>query len=605
MNIIGISAFYHDSAVALIQDGKIVYASQEERFTRKKHDFRFPTNAFNDLLEKNSLTPEDIDHVVFYEKPFLKFDRLMSTYMQFAPFGIKSFIKAMPVWFKEKLFIKSIIYDKTKCKSIKFVKHHESHAASAFFPSPFEEAAVITLDGVGEWDTLTVGSGKGSKIELKKTLKFPNSLGLLYSAFTYFCGFRVNSGEYKLMGLAPYGEPKYTDKIIENLMDLKEDGSFCLDLNYFNYHTGLTMTSKKFDTLFGAEPRKAETALRQIDMDLAASIQKATEIIMEKIVITAKKEIGGDNLVLAGGVALNCVANGKVLKKQIFKNVWIQPASGDAGGALGAALMYWYNTLGNKRISPNNIDDSQSGSFLGPEYSSNEIEAYLKSKDIRYKKLENNEKANVIANLIKDQKVIGLFNGRMEFGPRALGHRSIIGDARSEEMQKIMNVNIKFRESFRPFAPSVLEENVNDYFDFDYQSRYMLLVYDVLKDKRSASEEDINKIEGLDKLNVIKSTVPAITHVDFSSRVHTVNKKFNPFYYEVISEFNKLTGCPVIINTSFNVRGEPIVNTPDNAYQCFLHTNMDYLLLEDYLIEKLDSDKIDITDDWLKKFPLD
>ncbi len=602
MLILGISAFYHDSAVALIKDGDIIYAAQEERFSRKKHDHSFPEKALKNALEYTGYNFDNIDAVVFYEKPFLKFDRLMSTYMQFAPKGVKSFIQAMPVWFKEKLFIKHLIQEKTGKDKIFFTKHHESHAAAAFYPSPFKKAAIITVDGVGEWDTLTIGRGNENKIIIEKTIEFPHSLGLLYSAFTYFTGFRVNSGEYKLMGLAPYGEPIFVNKIYDNLIDVKQDGSFRLNMDYFNFHTGLTMTNTRFSNLFNSKPRKPETSIRQIDMDLAASVQVVLEETMEKIVKHTKKIIGGDNLVLAGGVALNCVANGKILKKQIFKNIWIQPAAGDAGGALGAAYYYWYNYLGNQRKA-DNINDAQKGSFLGPAYSNNEIKTFLEKNNIKYVELKENEIPDKVADLIEKQKVIGIFHGRMEFGPRALGHRSIIGDARSKEMQKIMNLKIKFRESFRPFAPSVIEEKTGEYFDYNYPSRYMLLVYNIKKEKRKVDKKIVEKQRGLKKLDIEKSDIPAITHVDFSARVHSVDSKTNNFFYKIINSFYKKTGCPVVINTSFNVRGEPIVNNPEDAYKCFKNTNMDYLLLENYLIKK--TGKIEIDENWIKNFPLD
>jgi len=604
MTILGISAFYHDSAVAIIKDGNILYAAQEERFTRKKHDQRFPKEALRNAYEFTGLTPKDIDYVVFYEKPFLKFDRLLSTYVHFAPRGLRSFLSAMPVWFKEKLFIKQIIADQTLSEKILFVKHHESHAASAFYPSPFEEAAIITIDGVGEWDTLTIGKGKGNRIDINKAIQFPHSLGLLYSAFTYFNGFRVNSGEYKLMGLAPYGEPKYVKLIYDHLIDVKSDGSFRLNLDYFNYHVGLTMTNRKFNKLFRAKPRKAETPIRQLDMDMAASIQVVLEEIIEKLVKHTKKEIGGENLVLAGGVALNCVANGKILKKQIFKNIWIQPASGDAGGALGSALFVWFRHLDNKRLVKSN-PDGQCGSFLGPVFKEEEIQKFLDSHHISYLKLKNEEIPAKLAELLDSEKVIGLYHGRMEYGPRALGHRSIIGDARSEKMQKIMNIKIKFRESFRPFAPSILEEEVNKYFDFHQPSPYMLLVYDVIPEKRQELPKEAKDKKGLEKLEPIRSIIPAITHVDYSARIHTVNRTVNPFYYNIIKAFFQRSGCPVIINTSFNVRGEPIVHSPEDAFNVFRNTDMDYLLLESFLIEKKDQARKRIDYEWVKKFPLD
>jgi carbamoyltransferase len=604
MNILGISAFYHDSAVALVRDGDILYAAQEERFTRKKHDQSFPEHALKDMLNFCQMSYKDIDYVVFYEKPYLKFERLFSTYTQFAPLGIRSFLHSMPVWFKKKLFIKQTIMENTKSDNILFVKHHESHAASAFYPSPFNQAAILTLDGVGEWDTLTIGQGIGDRITLKKSISFPHSLGLLYSAFTYFTGFRVNFGEYKLMGLAPYGEPKYVSLIYDHLIDVKSDGSFRLNLDYFNYHVGLTMTNKRFNRLFNAKPRKPETELRQVDMDLAASVQFVIEEIIKKIVNYTKKEIGGDNLTLAGGVALNCVSNGKILKQQIFKNVWIQPASGDAGGALGAALYTWYCQLGNKRVA-DNVNDFQKGSFLGPEFSREEIKEFLDQNRLEYVELTEDQVPLKIAELLVNQKVIGLFHGRMEYGPRALGHRSIIGDARSEKMQKILNIKIKFRESFRPFAPSIMEEKVSEYFDFGHASPYMLLVYDVLENKRETiSAKDKNKV-GIKRLNVVRSVVPAITHVDFSSRIHTVNKHVNAFFYYIIKEFYHKTGCPVIINTSFNVRGEPIVCSPLDAYNCYKNTDMDFLLLDRFLLQKRLEDRKNIDYNWIKNFPLD
>jgi carbamoyltransferase len=604
MTILGISAFYHDSAVAIVKDGHILYAAQEERFTRKKHDPRFPASALARAYEFTGLSPRDIDNVVFYEKPFLKFDRLLSTYVQFAPRGIRSFLSAMPVWFKEKLFIKQLIAEQTGCEKIFFVKHHESHAASAFFPSPFNEAAVITIDGVGEWDTLTIGKGLANRIDIKKTIRFPHSLGLLYSAFTYFNGFRVNSGEYKLMGLAPYGEPRYVNTIYDNLLDVKADGSFRLNLDYFNYHVGLTMTNRKFNRLFGAGPRKAETPIRQLDMDMAASIQAVLEETVEKIAHYTKKEIGGNNLVLAGGVALNCVANGKILRKQIFEKVWIQPAAGDAGGALGAALYLWYHHQDNPR-SADEKHDLQAGSFLGPSFSEESIQGFLEENHVRYKKLENDEIPGIVAELLDSEKVVGLYHGRMEFGPRALGHRSIIGDARSENMQKIMNIKIKFRESFRPFAPSLLEEEVGNYFDFHQASPYMLLVYDVKEGKRRLLPQGAAAKTGLEKLSVARSLIPAVTHVDCSARIHTVSETVNPFFYHIIRAFFQKTGCPVIINTSFNVRGEPIVNSPAEAFKVFANTDMDYLLLERFLIEKRDEERKKIDYQWIKQFPLD
>ncbi|MBU4267999.1 MAG: carbamoyltransferase [Acidobacteria bacterium] len=606
MLILGISAFYHDSAVCLIDDGKLIFAAQEERFSRKKHDSEFPEKALKRCLEYCGITAVDLDGVVFYEKNFTKLDRLFSTYMQFAPAGIRSFLSAVPVWAKQKIFIKEIIREKLGRDDlpIYFTNHHEAHIASAFYPSPFQAAAVITVDGVGEWDTLTIARAAGSDFSILKRITFPHSLGLLYSAFTYFTGFKVNSGEYKLMGLAPYGEPVYRDLILQELIDVKDDGSFRLNLKYFNFHTGLTMTGKKFAKLFGVNRRKPETELRQVDMDLAASIQLVLEEIMEKIVRYAKAHIASDNLCLAGGVALNCVANGKILKKQIFKNIWIQPAAGDAGGALGAALYFWHKHLKNKRQANGDVS-AQGGSFLGPHYSAAEIKAFLEEKQIKYQEFERAELCRTVAQLIADQKVIGFFQGRMEFGPRALGGRSIIGDARSAAMQSKMNLKIKFRESFRPFAPSMLEEFTGEYFDFHHPSPYMLLVYDINEKYRTPIAAEAGGKKGLAKLSVTRSTVPAITHVDYSARLHTVNRKTNPYYYDVISAFRQLTGCPVIINTSFNVRGEPIVESPADAYRCFSRTNMDYLVLENFLIEKKQQDFIDIDEDWMKEFPLD
>ncbi len=606
MNVLGISAFYHDSAVALVRDGRIAYAAQQERFTRKKHDPEFPQEALVDCLATCGLKPEEIDHVVFYEKPFLKMDRLFSTYMQFAPRGIASFLKAVPLWTKHRIFIKEIIREKLGRPDapVLFTTHHDAHIASAFFPSPFQEAAVITLDGVGEWDTLTIARAEGGDFRVLKRMVFPHSLGLLYSAFTYFTGFKVNSGEYKLMGLAPYGQPRYRDLILEKLIDLKEDGSFRLNLDYFNYHVGLTMTNGRFARLFGAKPRKPETPIRPVDMDLAASIQAVLEEIVERIARHAKALTGSDNLCLAGGVALNCVANGKVLKKQIFKNVWIQPAAGDAGGALGAALDVWHRHLKNPRQADGRRD-AQQGSFLGPSYPREAILAFLKEKGIPYSELPRPEMARKVAELIDGQKVVGFFQGRMEFGPRALGGRSIIGDARSSEMQSKMNLKIKFRESFRPFAPSMLEEQVGEYFDFDHPSPYMLLVYNLQEKHRRRLTAEEKARTGLDQLYNLRSGVPAITHVDNSARLHTVSREVNPYYYAVIEEFYRRTGCPIIINTSFNVRGEPIVNSPQDAYRCFMRTNMDYLVLEDFLIEKQEQEFIAVDEEWMKEFPLD
>ncbi|MBN1783076.1 carbamoyltransferase [bacterium] len=605
MNILGISAFYHDSAACLVQDGQITAAAQEERFTRKKHDHSFPKNAVNFCIRHAGLTTDQVDIVAFYDKPFIKFERILETYMAYAPIGIQSFIKAMPLWIKEKLWMKEYIKKELNYEGkIIFPEHHESHAASAFFPSPYQEAAFITMDGVGEWATASYGTGRDNEIEIYADIRFPHSLGLLYSAFTYYTGFKVNSGEYKVMGLAPYGEPKFRDLILSELIDLKEDGSFKMNMKYFNYCAGLTMTNRKFDRLFGGPPRRPETRLTQRDMDLARSVQDVTEEVMMRMARHVHKETGLKNLCLAGGVALNCVGNGKILREGPFENIWIQPAAGDAGGALGAALFAWYQVLGNPRQS-DNVHDVQSGSYLGPEYGEDAIEAYLKENDIPYTKLKENEIPEKIADLIADEKVIGWFQGRMEFGPRALGGRSIIGDARSPKMQEIMNLKIKFRESFRPFAPSVTIDKVSDYFELDRESPYMLLVAPVRKEIRREMTSDENSYFGLEKLHVVRSSVPAITHVDYSARVQTVNPDTHPLYYQMIQTFDKKYKCPVIINTSFNVRGEPIVCAPHDAYLCFMRTNMDYLIMGSYLLEKTDQKPLDKDIDWLKEFELD
>jgi carbamoyltransferase len=606
MLIAGISAYYHDSAVALVRDGKIVFAAQEERFSRKKHDSGFPARALEQCFRYSGVKAQDLDYVVFYEKNFLKFERLLSTYMQFAPRGLRSFLSAIPLWAKQKLFIKEFIREKIGRDDVPilFPTHHEAHIASAFYPSPFNDAAVITIDGVGEWDTMTIASARDNDFEIRKRITFPHSLGLLYSAFTYFTGFKVNSGEYKLMGLAPYGEPKYADLIKKELIDIREDGSFRLDLKYFNYHTGLTMTGRRFAKLFGAPRRLPETPIRAVDMDLAASIQKVLEEIMEKIAVHARELVGSDNLCLAGGVALNCVANGKILKTRVFENVWIQPAAGDAGGALGSALAVWYKYLKNPRQADGQ-SDSQQGSFLGPSYSTEEIRRFLEEQKIKYTEMPRSDLSRKVAELVAAQKVVGFFQGRMEFGPRALGGRSIIGDARSPEMQSKMNRKIKFRESFRPFAPSMLEEHTGEYFDFHHPSPYMLLVYDVHEKFRNPLSEEDKKRSGLNKLPIIRSVVPAITHVDYSARLHTVNRETNPYFYDVIDHFYRLTSCPIIINTSFNVRGEPIVESPRDAYRCFMRTNMDYLVLENFLVEKREQDFIPEDESWMKEFPLD
>ncbi len=606
MLIAGISAYYHDSAVALVRDGNVVFAAQEERFSRKKHDSGFPAMALEQCFRYSGVSAQDLDYVVFYEKSFLKFERLLSTYMQFAPRGWRSFLSAIPIWVKQKLFIKEFIREKIGRDDIPilFPTHHEAHIASAFYPSPFNDAAVITIDGVGEWETMTIASARDNDFEIRKRITFPHSLGLLYTAFTYFTGFKVNSGEYKLMGLAPYGEPKYVGLIKKELIDIRGDGSFRLNLKHFNYHTGLTMTGRRFEKLFGAPRRLPETPIRAVDIDLAASIQKVLEEVMEKIALHARELVDSDNLCLAGGVALNCVANGKILKKRIFENVWIQPAAGDAGGALGSALAVWYKYLKNPRQADGR-HDSQRGSFLGPSYTSEEIRRFLEEQNIKYTEMARPDLSRRVAELIADQKVVGFFQGRMEFGPRALGGRSIIGDARSPAMQSKMNRKIKFRESFRPFAPSMLEEHTGEYFDFHHPSPYMLLVYDVREKFRHPLSDEEKKRSGLDKLPIVRSVVPAITHVDYSARLHTVNRETNPFYYDVIDHFYRLTSCPIIINTSFNVRGEPIVESPQDAYRCFMRTNMDYLVLENFLIEKREQDFIPEDESWMKEFPLD
>jgi carbamoyltransferase len=586
--ILGISAYYHDSAAALVVDGKIAAAAQEERFTRIKHDHAFPTNAIAYCLREAGLRPRDLDYVGFYDKPFLKFERILETYLAFAPAGFRSFLKAMPLWMRQKLHLPREIRRELSGeyrRRIVFTEHHESHAASAFFPSPFEEAAILTLDGVGEWATASFGVGRGNRVELSHELQFPHSLGLLYSAFTYFCGFKVNSGEYKLMGLAPYGTPKYTEEILDKLLDLKDDGSFRLDLSYFNYCQGLTMTSRRFDGLFGGPPRTPESPLTQREMDIAASIQKVTEEIVLRAIRHLHGRTGMKNLCLAGGVALNCVGNGRIMREGPFERIWIQPAAGDAGGALGTALFVWYQLLGNERRVQE--PDGQTGSLLGPSFSAEEIRTFLDGTGAVYRCVDDDgELDREIVDLIEKERVVGLLQGRMEFGPRALGCRSIIGDARSRNMQSVMNLKIKFRESFRPFAPIVLRERVSDYFEMEDKadSPYMLLVADVAEGKRLAVSDDGAK--GLDKLKVIRSEVPAITHVDNSARVQTVDPVRHQRLHRLMRCFEECTGCPVMINTSFNVRGEPIVCTPEHAYHCFMGTDMDVLVLENFLLLK-------------------
>jgi carbamoyltransferase len=605
MYILGISAYYHDSAACIVKDGEILAAAQEERFTRKKHDHHFPKHAIDFCLNYAGIKSSHLDLVAFYDKPFLKFERLLETYLAYAPVGIKSFIKAMPLWIKEKLWMKDLISKELGYEGkIIFPEHHESHAASAFFPSPFHDAAILTMDGVGEWTTTSYGVGKGNSLELLADIKFPHSLGLLYSAFTYYTGFKVNSGEYKVMGLAPYGEPKYKKLINDHLIDVKEDGSFRMNMDYFNYCAGLTMTNEKFNKLFGGQPRVPETKLTQKEMDLARSLQDVTEEIVIKMGNHVYKETGLKNLCLAGGVALNCVANGKLLREGPFENIWIQPAAGDAGGALGAALIGWYNYLENERIVYGE-SDLQNGSFLGPVFSEKEIKNFIDSKNIKAEKFSDDGLIKKVSELIASEKIIGWFDGRMEFGPRALGARSIIGDARSPEMQAKMNIKIKFREGFRPFAPSVLYEKVGEYFEIDSESPYMLLVADVKKERRRMMTNDEEKLWGIEKLNIVRSDIPAITHVDYSARLQTVHKETNPKYYKLIEQFEKDTGCAVIINTSFNVRGEPIVCTPEDAYKCFMRTNIDYLVLGNYLLAKEDQKPFEKDIDWKKEFVLD
>ena len=599
MYILGVSAFYHDSAACLIHDGKIIAAAQEERFTRKKHDARFPQNAIRYCIKEASIDPSEVDHAVFYEKPFIKFERLLETYLAFAPKGFRSFASAMPLWIKEKLFQKSILikelseslgYDVNWQERLLFSEHHLSHASSAFYPSPFENAAVLTLDGVGEWTTTSLAVGKGKELNVIKEIHFPHSLGLLYSAFTYYTGFKVNSGEYKVMGLAPYGEPKYADLIKEKLIKVADDGSFQLDMSSFDYATGLTMTNKKFDELFGGPPRQSESKLTQREMDLAASVQKVTEEIVVKLARGIAKETGEKNLCLAGGVALNCVANGILLREKIFDNIWIQPAAGDAGGALGAALATWHVHHAKERITSVNRDEMK-GAYLGPEFTDEEIQKSLDDCGAKYHKLNDEDLIEKIATMLSEEKAIGWMQGRMEFGPRALGGRTIIADPRSPYMQKQLNLKVKYRESFRPFAPSVLREHVHEWFEHDSDSPYMLIVADVKEDKRRAMTDEEKALFGIDKLNVPRSSVPAITHVDYSARIQTVHENTNSRYHSVISKFYEKTGCPLVVNTSFNVRGEPIVCTPDDAFKCFVGTELDVLAVGNYLLLKEEQDQ--------------
>ncbi len=609
-SILGISAFYHDSAACILKDGEIVAAAQEERFTRKKHDPNYPHNAIEFVLNYANLKLNEVDQIVFFEKPFLKFERLLETYVAFAPRGFVSFAKAMPLWIKEKLFQKNFLFNQLKehdknyksDKNIFFSDHHLSHAASAFFPSPFKEAVILTADGVGEWATTTIAVGKDNHLEIKKEIHFPHSLGLLYSAFTYYTGFKVNSGEYKLMGLAPYGTPIYEDKI-KQLIDIKDDGTFRLDQRYFNYATGLTMTNRKFDVLFGQKPRNPQNEkITQFHMDIAASIQKVTEDIMINLAKSIRNEFGIKNLCLAGGVALNCVANGKILQKKIFDNIWIQPAAGDAGGSLGAALALWYIDQGNKRsVNPN---DDMKGSYLGNEFNQDEIEKNLKSIGANFETFKYEELIDKTAEFLSNEKAIGWFQGRMEFGPRALGARSILGDPRSDKMQKNLNLKVKYRESFRPFAPSVLREDLSEWFDMNVDSPYMLLVANINSKKKIEMTSEQKKLFGIDKLNIKRSEIPAVTHVDYSARIQTVTRNNNNRYYDLISKFNEKTGCPVIVNTSFNVRGEPIVNTPTDAFNCFMGTELDYLIIGNCILDKKKQDQ-SLKKDYTTEFELD
>ena len=611
MNILGISAFYHDSAAAIIIDGEIIAAAQEERFTRKKHDSSYPFNSIEFVLKFSGLKLKDVDHIVFYEKPFLKFERLLETYVAFAPKGFKSFCKAMPIWLREKLFQKNLLLNELKKhdknfidnNKILFSEHHLSHAASAFYPSPFEEAIVLTADGVGEWATTTVALGKGNNLEIKKEIHFPHSLGLLYSAFTYYTGFKVNSGEYKLMGLAPYGEPIYIDKIVNHLIDIKDDGTFRLNLDYFDYATGLTMTNKKFHNLFGEKPRNPKNQqITQFYFDIASSIQKVIEDIMVKLAKSLKQEFSIPNLCLAGGVALNCVANGKIIKEKIFDNIWVQPAAGDAGGSLGAALALWYIEQNNPRkINP---ADSMKGSYLGPTYTQEIIEKELEKNGAKFEVLTEEEIINKTVDDLANGLAIGWFQGRMEFGPRALGSRSILGDARSSDMQKNLNLKVKYRESFRPFAPSILKDDLSDWFELDIDSPYMLFVANVNSNKTINMSQNQKKLFGIDKLNIKRSEIPAVTHVDYSARIQTVYEETNPIYFKLLKRFKEKTNCPVIVNTSFNVRGEPIVNTPTDAFNCFMGTELDKLVIGNCYLEKIKQNTA-LIKDYTEEFELD
>ena len=627
MYILGISAYYHDAGVALIKDEKIIAAVQEERFTRKKQDDSFPKESIRYCLEEANITLDDIDFIAFYDKPFIKFERLLTTYFAEAPHGLQSFLLSIPVWLKDKLFLKETLarefkslfltlypdkekeakaFKKRVLKKFMFGEHHQSHAASAFYPSPFEEAAILTIDGVGEWSTTSLAYGKGNKIEFLKEINFPHSLGLLYSAFTYYTGFKVNSGEYKVMGLAPYGKPVYVDLIKEHLIDIKEDGSFKLDMSYFNYTTGLTMTNQKFADLFGEAPRKSEGTLTQREMDLAASIQAITEEVMIKLARHAKEVTGSENLCLAGGVALNCVGNGKLLREGIFNNLWIQPAAGDAGGALGGAYSVYYQELDHPRtVNPQEMDKMQ-GAYLGPKFSDEEIKNYLDEIDAVYEYVNDEDLlVDKVSDALATNKVVGWHYDRMEFGPRSLGHRSIIGDPRSQEMQSTMNLKIKYRESFRPFAPSVLAEKVNEWYELDTASPYMLLVAPVKKSKQIPMSKEQESLFGIEKLNIPRSDIPAVTHIDYSARIQTVHKETNLRYHKLISKFEEKTGCATIVNTSFNVRGEPIVCTPEDSYRCFMRTEMDVLVIDNYILHKEKQPNFEDKGNWQEEFELD
>lgn len=612
MHILGISAYYHDSAAALVRDGVIVAAAQEERFSRKKHDARFPRMAVDYCLREAGLKLKEVDYIVFYDKPLIKFERLLETYLAYAPKGFRSFLAAMPVWLKEKLFLKTTMkkeladlaqLDISELPPLLFNAHHHSHAASAFYPSPFDKAAVLCMDGVGEWATTSVWLGDGNRLTPRWEIDFPHSLGLLYSAFTYYTGFKVNSGEYKLMGLAPYGEPKYVDHILNDLIDIKPDGSFRLNMDYFNYATGLTMTNKAFDRIFDGPPRQPEAALTQREMDIARSIQAVTEEVVLRLGRTVHKELGVDNLCLAGGVALNCVANGRLLREGPFRDIWIQPAAGDAGGAVGAALAVWHEHLDHPRRV--NGGDSMHGAYLGPRFTDAEIQSQLDAVGAKYRRMDEGSLMPEVARHLSEEHVVGWFQGRMEFGPRALGGRSILGDPRSRRMQSMMNLKIKYRESFRPFAPAVRAERVSDYFNIDRSSPYMLLVAEVKEKHRITMTPEQERLFGIEKLNVPRSTLPAITHVDYSARIQTVHRETNPRFYDLLSEFEKQTGCAVLVNTSFNVRGEPIVCTPEDAYRCFMRTEMDYLVVDNFLLAKSEQTPWEKDLSWQKEYDLD